>query len=94
MQDYPVIGRVLVMPVSLPITGFDMNLYVPFYYTLAGGNDRVPEISPPVIIPSSRINYPYWLTASCGQLGSVHQLLPYLNYHFLREIIWQPAPFI
>ncbi|MEK0326318.1 MAG: hypothetical protein QQN63_11510, partial [Nitrosopumilus sp.] len=31
VQDYPVIDRVLVMSMSLPITGFNMNFYIPFY---------------------------------------------------------------
>jgi hypothetical protein len=72
LQDYPVIGWVLVMPVSLPMAGFDMNLYIPLDYPLAGGDNCVPEISPSVIILSSRVDYPYRLTVGCGQLSPIH----------------------
>jgi len=72
MQDYPIIGWVSVMSVGLPTAGFDMNLYIPLHYPLAGGNNRVPEISPSVVILPSWVDYPYRLTAFSGQPSSIH----------------------
>jgi hypothetical protein len=92
MQDYPVVGWVLVMAVSLPIAGFDVHFYISLYNPLAGGNNCVPEISPSSIILSSWVDYPYRLTAGCSQPGSIHQPLPRFNHYPLREIIWQLTP--
>jgi hypothetical protein len=71
MQDYPVVDWILVMSVSSPIAGFNMNLYVSLYYSSFGGNNRVAEIGTLVIITSSRVDYPYWLTSFRRQLSSV-----------------------
>ena len=71
MQDYPVIGRVPVVLVSIPVAGPNMNLYVPLDQSLAGGDDGVPEVSPLTIINPARVYYPYWLTAVSSQPGVV-----------------------
>ena len=73
MQDYPVIGRVLVMSVSVPITRFDMKFYISFYYSSIGSNNRIPKISTPVIIDSSRVDYLKRFTFFCGQLCAIQQ---------------------
>jgi hypothetical protein len=71
-----------------------MNLYIPPFYPLAGGNNGIPEVSPTVIILSSRVDYPYWLTTYCGQLSFAHQPLPHFHHHLLGDITWQPSPLI
>ena len=92
MQDYPVIGWVLVVAVSLPIAGFDMNLYISLYNPLAGGNNCIPEISPSAIIFSSRVDYPYRLTVVVVSPALSINLLPRFNHYPLREIIWSTCP--
>ena len=71
MEDYPVIGLVLMVVVSLPAARFNMDFYVSLYQPAAGGNNGVTEVSTPVIIHPSRIDYLYCLTTFSGQLGSV-----------------------
>jgi hypothetical protein len=71
MQDYPIVDRILVMSVSSLMARFDMNLYISLYYPYFCGNNRIAEISTPVIITSSRVDYLYWLTPFRGQLSSV-----------------------
>ncbi len=70
MQDYPVIDWVMVVSVSLPITRFNMNFYIPLYQLSPGGNDGIPEISPLVIINPPRVDYLYRFTAFSSQLRS------------------------
>jgi len=71
MQDYPIIGLVLVVSVSSPIARFDMNLYISLYYPLFGGNNGITEVSTLVIVTSPWVDYPYWLILLCNQLSSV-----------------------
>ena len=42
VQDDPVIGGVLVVPVRPPAAGPDVDLHIPFKKPPAGGDDRVP----------------------------------------------------
>ncbi len=57
MQDNTVVVRVLVVPMSLPPTGVNVNFNITLEQTMIGGNNGIPKISAPVIIYPARVDY-------------------------------------
>jgi hypothetical protein len=92
MQDYPVVSRVPVMSMGVPVAGLNMNFYVSPGQPISGIDQSVAEIGTQVIVASSRVYYPDWLTVFRGQLSSVkQQLLPHSNNISLCDITYQPS---
>jgi hypothetical protein len=80
---------------SLPITRFNVNFYIPLYYPSVGGNNCIPKISALLGTNPSWVNYLYQFTSFGGQLCSVRQqALPDVNDLTLWKIVYQPSPFI
>jgi len=67
MQDNPVVEWALVVLVSAPVAGPDVNLYISLDQSPAGGDNGVPEISPLAVISPAWVYYPYWLAAVGSQ---------------------------
>ena len=67
MKHHPVVVRIMVVSVCLPVRGANMDFDIPGDDTPAGGNDGITEVSAAVRISPPRVDDGHRLTLFGGQ---------------------------